>query len=415
MALVVGLPPILLSAIAAAVGAPAWIAVVGAALGSAIAAVAVVRLVMRPMAADAVDARLALGDAEERNRVLRSTVELRDRFDGAAAAEDSEAGVLRLLVRAATELAPDRDVALLLSLPDEPRVAWSVRMIDGELVPASPVPGRPGCVALATGRPASVASTHELGACEHLRETDGTGGSDSDDVDDGQGDDGAVDAFDVSAVCLPLPLGDRTLGVLCVAGAPGELLDEDQMSVLEHLSTTAGRRLNSIRRRRGPSTPGPIDPVTGLPTEAALRSRAGELTRGHQQYCVAIVRVDGADGYRLEHGPHGWDDALRLVADTTSTTLRPDDVVVRLDDERIAAVLANCTTAQAAAAMERVRESTVLALTVAGIAHFTCSAGLVDGARATSLDDTVRLADAAGQAALLQGGNRVVVADASIA
>ena len=114
MALAVGSPPILVAAVAATLGASAWLVVAGAALGAALAAVAVVRLVMRPMAADAVDARLALGDAEERNRALRSTVELRDRFDGAAAAEDSEAGVLRLLVRAATELVPDRDVALLL-------------------------------------------------------------------------------------------------------------------------------------------------------------------------------------------------------------------------------------------------------------------------------------------------------------
>ena len=384
------------------------------AVGVAAAVVLTVRTVLRPLAHDAVDARLVGQAAEARIRSLRAAVVLRDRFDAAAPAEVSGAGVLRLLVRAATELEPLREVTLLLSLPDEPRVAWSVRMVDEELVPAVPVPGRPGCVALASGRTAVVTSSHELGACEHLRQSDGDQGGI--DADGGVAADPIVEPapFDVAAVCIPLSLADRTLGLLCVTGPPGEPPDADDVATLEHLVATTGRRLGELRRRRGPSTPGPTDPVTGLPTEIALRSRAGELARAHTPYCMAIVRVDGAEDYRTEHGPVVWDDALRLVADTTGTTLRPDDVVCRLDDERIAAVLANCSTVQAAAALERVRESLVLALTVAGVAHFTCSVGLVDGARATSIDDAVRLADAAGDAALLQGGNRVVVADSSI-
>jgi GGDEF domain-containing protein len=405
----VAAPPIVAGAVAAALDLAAIPTFGLVVLGVAVAVVLTVRVVLRPIAHEAVDARLDAQDAKGRNADLRAAVALRDRFDAAAAAEGSEAGVLRMLVRAATELEPLRDVALLLSLPDEPRVAWSVRMVDDELVPAVPVPGRPGCVALASGRTATVSSSHELGACEHLRDGDAVGSASDADLPD------AATAFDVAAVCIPLSLADRTLGVLCVTGPPGEPPDADDVATLEHLIATTGWRLGGLRRRRGPSTPGPTDPVTGLPTEVALRSRAGELARSHVPYCMAVVRVDGAQDYRRDHGPVAWDDALRLVADTTGATLRPDDVVCRLDEQRIAAVLANCSTVQAAAALERVRESLVLAHTVAGIAHFTCSVGLVDGARATSIDDTVRLADAAGEAALLQGGNRVVVADSSIA
>ncbi|UDY37327.1 GGDEF domain-containing protein [Dermatobacter hominis] len=425
MALTVAGPPLVAGAAAVVLDLSEVATLVLLVVAAAVAVVLTVRAVLRPIAHDAVDARLAGQDADERIRSLRTAVALRDRFDAAAAAEGAEAGVLRLLVRAATELEPMREVSLLLSLPDEPRVAWSVRMVDDELVPAVPVPGRPGCVALASGRTATVSSSHELGACEHLRETGG-GSADRGSADRGSDDRGgsadrggsdvdAAPAFDVSAVCIPLSLADRTLGLLCVTGPPGEPPGADDVATLEHLVATTGRRLGELRRRRGPSTPGPTDPVTGLPSEVALRSRAGELARSHVPYCMAIVRIDGADAYRRDHGPAGWDDALRLVADTTSTTLRPDDVVCRLDGERIAGVLSNCSTAQAAAALERVRESLVLALTVAGIAHFTCSVGLVDGARATSIDEAVRLADAAGEAALLQGGNRVVVADSSIA
>jgi diguanylate cyclase (GGDEF)-like protein len=156
--------------------------------------------------------------------------------------------------------------------------------------------------------------------------------------------------------------------------------------------------------------PGPLDPVTGLPTEPALRGRLRDLVRSLTPFSVAVVRLDGEEAYRTEHGA-GVDDALRLLAGMLTTTLRPDDVVCRLDGARFAAVLERCTADQASAAMERVRESLVLALTLDDVAHFTCSAGIVESHRATSLDETVALADAACDVALLRGGNRVSLAD----
>jgi len=412
--------PLVAVALALLAGAGSVGVAVAAAAGAALGVPITVRTVLAPMAHRVVDAHLAGADARADLDALRRAVMIRDRFDDAVAAEGAEAAVLHLLVSAALEVTPDADVSLLLSLPDEPRVAWSVRSAGDRLLPAEPVPERPSCVALATGRTAVAPSSTEMGACGHLRESaDGVH-----DLDDGldPGEDGVGSASEelwwepteVAALCLPLVIGERNLGVLCVTTAPGELPDRDRQATLEHVVHVGSARLESLRQRRGPSTPGPTDPVTGLPTEVALRARAGELTRSHQPWCLAVLRVDGADEFRNLHGPHTWDDAMRLIADTTSTTLRPDDVVVRLDGERVAAVLSGCSTAQAAAALERARESLVLAHTMAGIEHFTCSVGLVDGTRTTSIDDGIRLADAAGHAALLQGGNRVVVADASI-
>lgn len=369
-------------------------AVVAASICCIVAITALRRSVIEPLTMQVVEDRLAAADAADRIATLVDGLALRDRFDRSVATVDSEAALLRLAVRAASELLPDHEVALLLSLPEEPRVAWSIRIVGTELIPAVPMPGRPGCAALVTGRTVSVASTTELGACAHLDPT--SIGS------------------DVSAVCVPLGLGDRTLGVVAVTGAPGELPDAESIAVLEHLVATTGDRLARLRRRKGPSTPGPVDPVTGLPTAPAFRARVAELVRSHQAFCVALIQIDGAEELRQDSGVSGWEDALRLVADTTVGTLRPDDLVCRVDAERISAVLATCTTAQGASALERVRECMVLALTVTGVAHFTCSIGLVDGSRADSVDELLRLADAAGAAALLQGGNRVVIADPSI-
>ncbi len=387
-------PPVLAALVAAGIDAPAWATVTAVVLGALAAAALTLHFVVRPLGHLVATARLDAADLGAATEHLRGLLEVRDRFEAAAVAVDAEPTLLRLAVRAVHEIVQDHDVALLLSLPEEHRVAWRVRSLDGELLPAEPAPSRPGCTALATERTAIADSIHRLGACEHLQ---------------------GPDADDVSAVCIPLRLGDRSLGSVCVTGPPGEVPSADDVAALEHLVTTTGRRLGELRHRHGPSTPGPTDPVTGLPGEAALRSRAGELVRSQIPYCVAILRIDGAADFREENGADAWNDALRLLGDTTGTTLRPDDVVCRLDQDRIAAVLAKCSTAQAAAALERVRESLVLALTVAGVPYFTCSAGLVDGARGTSTDDTVRMADAAGETALLQGGNRVVVADAATA
>jgi diguanylate cyclase (GGDEF)-like protein len=206
-------------------------------------------------------------------------------------------------------------------------------------------------------------------------------------------------------------IGDRLLGVVCVTGAPGEVPRDETMRGVEWVVDRTAARVTEQRRSRGPSTPGPEDPITSLPTEPALRHHLRELVRALTPFSVAVATVDGAELFRDEHGLEEYDDALRLLADTLVATLRPDDVVCRLDGARFAAVLVHCDSDQASAAMERVRESLVLAIAEEDAPHFSCSAGIVESHRATSLEQIVELADAACMAANLQGGNRVALAD----
>ena len=356
--------------------------------GIAAAAAAVLSMVVRPLLGAVAQARITAADVEELLLDERANRDFRERFDRAVAGAEAEPVALRTGMRAVTELLADHDVTLLLTAPDQPRVAWSVRLANGALLPAEPVAGLPGCVALSSGTTTSTASSQALGACPHL------------------GDQGA----EVSAVCIPLRLGDRTLGTVCITGAPGEGPTGDRLRTVEWVVERTGARVAEQRRQRGPSTPGPQDPVTGLPTDVALRSHLRELVRALTPFCMAVVRIDGDEEYRAAHAVD-HDDALRLLADTLVTTLRPDDVVCRLDGSRFGAVLQACNAQQATAAMERVREALVLTLTFEGVEHFTCSAGIVESQRATSLEQTVNLADAACVAANLQGGNRVAVAD----
>lgn len=357
-------------------------------VGVLVAAALVWRSVAVPLRNSVVSATL---DRDEMERALlaeRADRDFRERFERAVELAGTEPVTLRTGLRAVAEAMPDGDVSLLLNVPDEPRVGWVVRLVDGKLEPAVPVETTPGCVALSTAATAITTSSEALDACPHLHDPH----------------------FEVSAICVPLRLGDRLLGTVCITGAPGDVPDPAALARVEWVVDRAGVRVAEQRLQRGPSTAGRPDPVTNLPGPAALRHQLRDLVRTLSPFCVAIIAVDGFDQIGLDHGADTADDALRIVADVLCTTLRPGDLVCRIEGPRFAVVLDQCTATQATAAMERVREALALLLASEGDPPFTCSAGLVESHRATSLDEIVELADGACGKARSAGGNRVALA-----
>ncbi len=69
---------------------------------------------------------------------------------------------------------------------------------------------------------------------------------------------------------------------------------------------------------------------------------------------------------------------------------------------------------QAAAALERLQEELVLALTGGNVAGFTCSFGVADTSDASSLEELLATADAALFRAKQAGRNRVLLAHAEV-
>jgi diguanylate cyclase (GGDEF)-like protein len=385
VAAVVAGPPLLCAAVVVVAewADPVELAVLAA--GAAGSVAATLRWVVAPLLArerrarrDAVDAELALFAA-------RAESDFRRRLERALRVSESEPATLRTGLRAVAELLPDHDVALLLNVPDEPRVGWTIRLADGALAPAAPIPGTPACAALSEGRTATSDHSGRLDACAHLHAA----------------------ADEVSSVCVPLRLGERLLGSVCAQGAPGERLDPDTLSLLEWTVERIGVRAAEQRLQRGTPPPGPLDPLTGLPGRVTLQHHLRDLVRSLEPFCVAVVDLD--DPATLE--PRGaGDDARCLLSEVLCGTLRPDDLVCRLDDARFAAVLRQCSGTQALAALERARESLVLALAETELPPFSCSAGVVESHRATSLEELVELAADACAQAHARGGNRVVVA-----
>jgi len=88
-------------------------------------------------------------------------------------------------------------------------------------------------------------------------------------------------------------------------------------------------------------------------------------------------------------------------------TLRPTDVVCRMQSDTFLVVFPHCPAAHAVAALERVREALVLRLAEDGAARFTCSVGVADSAAGDSIEAILEEADLAMSMAKYEGGNRV--------
>ncbi len=344
--------------------------------------------VLQPLIASRATASSKLVKAEQELLEERLDQEFRERLERALLVAEAEPAALRTGLRAVAEIMGHAEVSLLLSVPDEPRVGWQIRLQGGSLEQAVPLAHTPSCTALSSGSVAVSASSAALDACAHLHDPLG----------------------ETSSVCIPLRLGDRTLGSVCITSAPGELPPSAAINRASWAVERTGVRVAEQRLQRGPSGAGQIDPITALPGAQALRHQLRDLVRTLSPFCVGIIQIDEFALLGSQHSAAESDDALRLLADVLCTTLRPEDLICRLDGPRFAIVLADCSASQATAALERARESLALLLVSQENLPFTCSAGLVESHCATSLDQIVQLAEEACSQAHAHGGNRVVLA-----
>ncbi len=80
------------------------------------------------------------------------------------------------------------------------------------------------------------------------------------------------------------------------------------------------------------------DPLTGCPTRQALRAWF-DRWEGGQPVSVVLIDVDGLKRINSRHGQAVGDEALRLVANVLSSSIRPGDLVVRWGGDEFVVVL----------------------------------------------------------------------------
>jgi diguanylate cyclase (GGDEF)-like protein len=213
------------------------------------------------------------------------------------------------------------------------------------------------------------------------------------------------------AICVPVSIMGRTVGVIHATSELKTSLDESAVQDLETLAKLAGARIGLLRVMTETQLQASTDSLTGLLNRRSLENRVQALRRDGAEFVVAMADLDHFKQLNDVHGHETGDRALRLFAQTLRTSLRNQDVVSRQGGEEFAVVLPGCSIEDAHRALESVRDHLLDAVRGAGLPGFTVSFGIVQAADAEDLTEMLARADAALMQAKRAGRDRVVVHD----
>jgi diguanylate cyclase (GGDEF)-like protein len=292
---------------------------------------------------------------------LRRRVEMVDRTRHALDLATSEDEAIAIARGAVAELVPGDDVRVVL---------------DGE-----------GCAALRRHGLAVTPSSDAFDACPHLA---------------GHGD-------PVSALCVPLSFGEEILGALQWEGAVDALPDRITRGAIDVVAHLLALRLALLRSDLGAEAPR-TDPLTGTLSRRSVSRAVRNLVRDLEPFSLAVCDIDDFASYNERYGHDSGDRALRLLAETVTSMVRPNDIVGRTGGDVLTVVFPGTSAIDAGQALERIREVLVLSLAAGDTPPFTASYGVADSNQGDSIEAIVDTAELATALAKRSGAGRVVVA-----
>ncbi len=213
----------------------------------------------------------------------------------------------------------------------------------------------------------------------------------------------------VAAVCVPVSIMGRTVGVLHAVGEPNQPFAADKVSELSTLANQAGARIGLLRVMADTQLQAATDSLTGLLNRRSFESRLTSVRAGEPTFALAMADLDRFKTLNDTYGHETGDRALRLFADVLRGSFRETDLLCRQGGEEFLIALPASTAEGARRALDAVRERLDAALTVAGLPKFTVSIGAIDATAREELPDLTARADAAMFAAKRAGRDQVVI------
>ena len=328
---------------------------------------------------DVLERRAAWG---ERSRMILEALEL----------ADDEPGAYEVIGEALGIVGGRHRGELLLSERGTSRLT-SVAASTEAGGPGCPVDVISGCVALRRGQVSVFDSSETINACPKLR---------------------GRPYGNCSAVCVPVTVAGRQLGVLHVTGDDGAPPGPEVVEQLVGLSSLVGNRLGSLRTLESTRHEASTDGLTGLPNRRTLEAEVAELIEASTPFVMVLADLDKFKRLNDNFGHEVGDKALQLFAGVLRDNVRGNDVVARLGGEEFVLVYPNMSVEISIEAIDRLRGALARAVASSRIPPFTCSFGIAHSSVGGDGDVILRVADAGLLRAKELGGDRAVVADEAL-
>lgn len=331
--------------------------------------------------------REAAADASRRAREARRN-ELEARLYRALEMASSEEAAFKIVRQALAEALPDQPAELLVADSSASHFRQVLSTDTVNRGPGCAVVSPSDCPAALRGNTLVFASSSDLDACPYLRERQ-TG--------------------PCAAVCQPVSIAGKTLGVVHTTFEAGLPSDGEILVDLELIARRSGERIGMLRAFAQTQLEAKTDPLTGLMNRRSLENAVRRLVQDGTSYVVAYADFDHFKRLNDTYGHDTGDRALRVFAKALRDNIRPNDYACRYGGEEFVLVLPDCALDEAVPVLERVRSSLADVLTSGRVPSFTVSFGVASSTQADSFERVVSLADSALLQAKAAGRDRVVI------
>src|SRR6202046_2956335 len=137
----------------------------------------------------------------------------------------------------------------------------------------------------------------------------------------------------LSALCVPVSIMGRTVGVIHATGAPGAKVADDRVDDLATLAKLAGARIGLLRVMAETQLQASTDTLTGLLNRGSFSERVHAIPRDLHPVAVAMADLDHFKNLNDTYGHETGDRALRLFARVLAGSLRAHDLISRYGGE----------------------------------------------------------------------------------
>jgi diguanylate cyclase (GGDEF)-like protein len=215
----------------------------------------------------------------------------------------------------------------------------------------------------------------------------------------------------LSAICVPVSIMGRTVGVIHATGKAGDVVEDSKVQDVTTLAKLSGARIGLLRVMAETQLQASTDTLTGLLNRRSFSEQVASIPQHMQPMAMAMADLDHFKALNDTYGHETGDRALRLFARVMRDSLRTSDIVSRYGGEEFAIVFPDCSAIDAMRALDTVRAQLDAAITVGGLPKFTASFGITDTEPSEDLTAALGRADDALRAAKRQGRDRVILHD----